>query len=260
MFTSDSFEISVDRSEVKGHLHRPKGGSKKKGQRSVLLCSGFPFDRDDLVELSNQMTTILVDAGVVTATYAPRLADLSDESLCHHRAKHLVEDALAVFEHVAEQPDLDRSRIAVLGYSSAAVVAACLAGRTDQIAGLCLVNPMTVADIVNRLPGPETQRAEQEEPPERAAFVTSVQKLAPLQDVVVYDRPSLVVHGASDRAVAPENSLSYFARLADASQDAEHAFIARGDHAFTTVEGRVACMEMLRAFLTQLPSRSKSAA
>ncbi|MHC4992116.1 MAG: alpha/beta hydrolase family protein [Planctomycetota bacterium] len=245
MTAIEQFELAVDDGQVTGALHRPAGPCPDTGWPTVLLCGGYPMESDDFQALLEQVTTALVDSDLAAATFAPRLSSWDGDDRDAVNGARTVDDASAVYRWLALRDDVDLDRIGVLGYSSAGIVAACLAGRTDRLACLCLLAAATVESIAeHNVPEPEVPEA----------FLESLQKLDPVLHVAIHDCPTLIVHGASDQEVSAENALVYLQRIQNAGHHARHVLIARADHGFTSVEPRLACMDQLMSFFVEMPS------
>jgi pimeloyl-ACP methyl ester carboxylesterase len=161
-----------------------------------------------------------------------------------------VDDAAAVFHGLAVREDLDLDHIGVLGHSLGAIVVACLARRTDQIDRVCLLAPVSAdhvasrlavesaADVATRLGGGSV-------PP---GFFDGLETLTPAEDLAAYDRPTLIMHGAADRAVPPTSSTQYRDAILAAGHDVQHVLVAMGDRDFANETARAACLDRVSRF------------
>jgi dipeptidyl aminopeptidase/acylaminoacyl peptidase len=244
------FEITVDDSSVHGQLAFPD--EVEGAAPCVLVCGGFPVEAGD-GDFPDQAVEALTGVGLAVATFEPRFSTLDERGLDKRRADQTVADATAAFEWLLERPDVDATRVGVLGYSTAAVIAACLAGDHERVASLCLVAPATEDAIVKWMSG--DNGSEEEEPEDLpAALEESVQSLFPIDEAATFDRPTLIVHAAADESVSAEASLRYVERIEAASHQAEYVLVARADHGFNSVESRVACLELLMRFFSGMPA------
>jgi pimeloyl-ACP methyl ester carboxylesterase len=161
-----------------------------------------------------------------------------------------VDDAAAIFHGLALRKELDLHRIGVLGQGLGGIVVSCLARRTDQIARLCLLAPVTTGEVLSRL-GTESEEELAQRlgaPVIPPGFFDGLDSLTPAVDLVTHDRPTLIVHGAADRIVPPESSLAYRDAIASAGRQVEHVLVAMGDHVFSNVSARAACLKQLTSF------------
>ncbi|MHC5005030.1 MAG: alpha/beta hydrolase family protein [Planctomycetota bacterium] len=255
MSEPEPFEIAVDGSTVTGRLQRPDR-ARDAPSATVLLCAPMPIERPIEVvdDLHEQLAEALLDAGIATATYRPRPPSGSGNGV-GSRPQQGIDDASAVFRTLLQRPDVDRDRVGVLGYSTAALVAACLAGRTARfIAGLCFVAPGSVEGILQHAAADEQAPA----PPEE--FVAALRELDPIAAASAHDRPTLIVHGAADRVFPSEVAVAYQRRMQTAGHEARLVLIPRGGHAFSDVETRVACLEQVVGFFTTMARGAVGAA
>ncbi|MFB3138303.1 MAG: alpha/beta hydrolase family protein, partial [Phycisphaerales bacterium] len=156
-----------------------------------------------------------------------------------------VDAASAVFRWMALRDELNLNRIGVLGYSLGGLIAACLSRRTDQIARLCLLAPMTVDQVTEKQAGETTH-----EP--AGQLLGDLASLTPIEDLVVHDRPTLIMHGAADRIVGPEASLAYRRAVELARHKVEHLLVAQADHLFSGAAARSACLDQLTRFFAPM--------
>ena len=256
MARQEAFDVELDGTSVRCRLdfpvEDPKGDAP--ARPVVLLCEGLPANARAR-ELPGQIADALVDAGVAVATIV-RGSDAAAGALL---AVEAIDDAAAVFHGLMLREDVDLRRVGILGHSVGCVVAACLARRTDQIAGLCLLAPCTAAhvaacaaedadsEIASRMGAPEML-------PE---YFEGLDALHPVQDVAVYDRPTLIVHGAADRVAPLAIALEYRQSIEAAGHQVEFIQVALADHFFSSNPARSACLDELTGFFSS--GRTQSA-
>lgn len=110
----------------------------------VILAAGpGPQDRDHLsygLPLFAQLAQSLSQAGYVVVRYDSRGVGRSGGRTESSRLEEYTDDAVSVVNWLRERDDIDRNRIAILGYGENGAIALSAARRTDRIAAVVLVN------------------------------------------------------------------------------------------------------------------------
>lgn len=246
----ESFDVQLDGTAVRCRLDLPALDPKGDPKRlpTVMLCRGLPAQTARAAELPGQITEALVDAGMAVAT----ISSGSDAAPGARLAVESIDDAAAVFHGLVVRDEVDINRVSVLGHSVGCIVAACLARRTDQIARLCLLSPITPAELGAKVAGdPEGETALQlgatEVPP---GYFEGLDALTPFQDLATYDRPTLIVHGAADRLVSLASSLDYTRAVEAAGHNVDFIQVAMADHFYSSMAARAACLDQLARFFS----------
>ncbi len=241
MSTHEEFAVALNGASVGATLQRPEPSDRDQPLAAVLLCHGLGALTAQTAELFDQITDALVEAGLAVATIGKNATD----SCPLPGGVGSVDAASAVFRWMALRDELDLNRIGVLGYSLGGIIAACLSRRTDQIARLCLLAPMTVDQVTEKQAGETTH-----EP--AGQLLGDLASLTPIEDLVVHDRPTLIMHGAADRIVGPEASLAYRRAVELARHKVEHLLVAQADHLFSGAAARSACLDQLTRFFAPM--------
>jgi dienelactone hydrolase len=219
-----TIEIKHDGARVGAVAHPRENGA---AAPVVLVCDDpWTGGATDLVD---EITEGLVASGLAVASLdpSPTLADHLD----------LAADVLAWIE---SSDAVDAARLGLLGCERGAIVAACIAGKTDAIRRLCLLTPMRPADAVGK-PAKSKQARAAADPAE--AVVAEIDTSA---EVARHARPTLIVHGAADKLVPIAAPLAY--REALRGQDVDFELVARGDHEMSDPAARTACVERIAGF------------
>lgn len=263
MSPAASFEIQLEGGIVRGRLYHPVRSESDTDPSSspmpaVLICRGVNVPGEDAHGLFDDLTDALCSAGIAAVLFDHRCADLILEDFDAQCAKRDEEDAAAVLRWIAKRSEIDLERIGLLGFSLGAITASSLAKRHGHITRFCLLAASTAAYVRNRMVkangAPAPINAEQLP----AAFIPSLADVDSPADAAAHARPTLIVHGAADRFVAPEVSLEYLRVLEAAKRPVEHVFIARADHTFTLPETRAACIAKLTAFFGNMSHQHDS--
>lgn len=246
-----SMNVEVAGRVVTGELHLPEAASREQRVPAILACG-------DALDPSAGRATLLEDlardgpaAGLAVALVEharPREAGPAS-------AEDAVDVLSAAFRQIALQSEVDVSRVGVLGHASGALLAACLAGRTDQVARLCLIAPPTTESLRSYLTR-QRKQANGDEPAGAqapSALLESITALDPLEQIAIHDRPTLILHGAADQVTPPEAPQAYVEALEAARRPVEHFLIALADHVFTVRESRQACVDRVLGFFSTMP-------
>lgn len=108
----------------------------------VLVSGSAPTDRDETVAgipIFGQIASALADAGFVVVRYDKRGVGQSGGRAETTTLADYAEDAMAAVKFLRNRPDVDRRRIALLGYGEGGTVATYAASRDGDVAALVLV-------------------------------------------------------------------------------------------------------------------------
>lgn len=126
-----------------GATSTPPTGVTGRAPAVVLVSGPGPQDRDFLthgVPLYAQLAQALSAAGYRVVRYDSRGVGRSGGRAESSRMQEYTDDVLAVVNWLRRRDDVDRNRIAVIGYGDTGPIALSAAGRTNQIAGVALLN------------------------------------------------------------------------------------------------------------------------
>lgn len=111
---------------------------------AVILAGGpGPQDRDYVsygIPLYAQLARSLSAAGYVVLRYDARGMGRSGGRAESSRVEEYTDDVLSIVEWLRRRDDVDRDRIAVVGYGDTGAIALAAARRSDRIAAVALVN------------------------------------------------------------------------------------------------------------------------
>jgi len=209
----------------------------------VILAAGpGPQDRDYLVygvPLYAYLAKALSEAGYMVVRYDARGQGRSGGRAESSRLLEYTEDVLSVVDWLRRRDDVDRDRIAVLGYGDTGPIALSAARRTDRIAAVSVVNSpgrsgrattlerQQLALALTSLPEAERQnrlalqervldavvsgRGWEELPEDvrtqaETPWFKSWLEFDPAEVVRRIEQPLLVVHGALDTEVPPAHA------------------------------------------------------
>lgn len=245
MTLTECFEIELTGRTLLGTLHRPE--RNELGPLPALLICTAPKAGDADDSLVNALIETMIAGQMAVAVYASHPHG-EGESVNGSGWNNAVDDASAAFRWLALHDEVDLTRLGVVGVGGSAVIASCLARRTDQIAGLGLIAPcskcrgIAKAVVDDASPGPGSEA------------------LQPIEDVSHFDRPTLILIAGADTEVPFSESQAYLTALENAEHKVEHFIIARADHAFTDESRRTLCLTQLMRFFREIPALSHAEA
>jgi pimeloyl-ACP methyl ester carboxylesterase len=208
----------------------------------ILVAGPGPQDRDYLaygLPIHAHLAQALSSAGHLVVRYDPRGLGRSGGRAESSRMQEYADDVLSVVDWLRRRDDVDRNRIAIVGYGDAGAVAVSAARRTDRIAAVALINApgrsgrevvlerQRNALALAGLPEPErTNRLVLQERIISAALTGTgwegvpddVRRQAdtpwfrswlafdPAETVRRMTQPLLVIHGALDTEVSPDHA------------------------------------------------------
>jgi uncharacterized protein len=219
------------------NLHLPPQGDSK--LPAVLLLHGFGGSRHEHGGLFLKLASALALAGFAVLRFDFRSCGETGGDSQHISLETQVQDADDAFEHLAQMPEIDSKRIAVLGLSFGGLTAACLAGKRNDVAALVLWEAVfDMKATMKRIYGPTALRAVRARGYMQAGlirlspqFFEHLDKLDIARSVTGYDKPVLVVQGIEDTVVPVDTAFEW--KRTFVLTEPEVALIPEADHAFT---------------------------
>jgi len=215
--------FQVDGQKVVGTLELPEGAAKP---AVILLLHGFKGSRN---ELQIPSLKVGIYARAADAWAAKGLASLridfrgggdSDGSFEDTTISGQVKDALAAVEFLQTEKSIDRTRIALVGWSQGGAVAATVAGRTKRLLrAIALWNPLvSPAGSIEAVFGAEVVRAGLAsggqsitvklpwgtEVALRTAYFEDLFTIDPVAELAKYPGPIFVAVGTKDTVIYPQ--------------------------------------------------------
>ncbi len=219
---------------------KPAEGSRRPA--IVLVSGSAQTDREEMlagIPIFGQLASALADAGFVVVRYDKRGVGQSGGRAETTTLDDYAEDAIAAVKFLQHRPDVDRRRVALLGYGEGGAVAAVAASREGSIAALVLVAaPGLTGDafileqqehLLGLMKVPEADRRAKIELQQRlhqavltgqglenlpadlrrgadTPWFRSFLGFDPAKVLRKSDQPILIVQGGMDREVAPVNA------------------------------------------------------
>lgn len=230
-----------------GVLSRPASGKKK--QPVAIIAHGFngghAFGKNYFATLNSigyQCYTFDFPCG---STYSQ-----SDPNTMNMSIKDEQSDLQAIVKHFRSQPDVDASRIVLIGESQGGLVSALTAAnKPKEISRLILVFPaLCIPDNWNaRYPRlediPDTTRLW--DVPMGRRFFTEICDMKPYEEIGKYKKPVLIIHGDADPIVP----IDYSSRAVKVYKNARLHTIPKAGHGFKPHEMQQS-LEWIKEFLS----------
>ncbi|MCC7145531.1 MAG: alpha/beta fold hydrolase [Phycisphaeraceae bacterium] len=241
---------------IRGMAYLPDHGQGR--HPVVLMLHGLGGNRIEFNNLFELLARHLASLGIAAVAFNFRNTKDSDGELGRMVPSDEVDDAVAVSHWLAAQPFADPDRLALLGISMGGMIAACAVGRVpeDFYRTLVLLNPTDVNNIcriigefrVDRKPGERFTYGANKLHPD---FVRDAHSLRPLQDILRFPYPTLLVQGAEDAAVNPVISDQYADVRRAAGLPIKQVLQEGANHSFTKPEQKEKLFPVVAAWLGQ---------
>ena len=222
------FEVNAQR--LWGMLHLPlEVAQVPKPAPTVLMLHGFTGQRLEPHRLFVLLSRQLAEAGIASLRFDFRGSGESEGTFDEMTVAREVEDAVAAYQFLKARPEVDGSRLGLMGLSMGGLVSALTVAQPDvAFRALCLWAPAYPGSWLAQFPEDVTSeqvraavadpaiRAQMrggipfDEPtglmdfggnPVSAEFIAQMPTLHPFETVKAHDGPALVVHGTADAAV-----------------------------------------------------------
>jgi len=247
-------EFTVDGQTVVGTLALPDGVA---APPAVLLLHGFTGSRDELAipavkeGVFRRAARIWAAQGIASLRIDFRGNGDSGGAFADMTLDGQVKDALAALDYLAGAGEVDKDRLALVGWSMGGAVGAIVAGRTaHRLTSVSLWAPGTnMPASIALLLGPDIVRkglAAGDRPVTaklpwgtevslKQAFFDSLYAIDPVAEIARYKGPLLVAVGTKDTVVFPQPEAGQV--LLDYHDGPEELWVRPMDHAFNAFEG-----------------------
>ncbi|UCC68263.1 MAG: alpha/beta hydrolase [Armatimonadota bacterium] len=232
---------------VVGVLHIPE----RTPAPGVIMCHGFTGHKAETHRLFVGAARDFCQHGLTALRFDFRGSGDSAGEFQEMTVSREIADAEAAFGFLAARPEVNPSRLGVLGLSLGGCVAACLAGREQRVRALALWAPLArVNRLIDRM-APELgshQVLDMQGWALGRPFLDDLHGIDPLKEIEGYHGPSLVVHGTADESVPPSDGSDY--RVALGGRCRLHQ-VQSADHVFSSLTWKAEAIEVTREFLVE---------
>ena len=228
-----------------GMLHLPNGAGPWPG---VVMLHGFTGHRSESHFIFTKQARHLARHGIAALRFDFRGSGESEGEFADVSIEGEISDAAAALDFLQTRPEVDETRLGVLGLSLGGCVAACLAGRDPRIRALVLWSaPANLLSVMAHGAADPTRSVSSHSKGYDIGgliigpgFVQDVMSIQPLEALRRFGGPVFVIHGTGDQTVPPESAQLYF----DALRAEKSLMLVEGaDHTYSSVpwEEQVIC-------------------
>ncbi len=246
-------EFQVDGKKIVGTLNLPDGVTKPP---AILLLHGFTGSRNELEipavkeGIFARAARMWAEKGVASLRIDFMGSGDSEGDYADTTMEGQVKQALAALDFLAAAPEVDKDKLALVGWSMGGAVGSAVAGRTEQeLDAVALWAPGTnMGSAMSFLVGSETMKkgfAAGDGPVEatlpwgakvtlKGPFFQSIYTFDPAAEITGYDGPLLVAVGTKDDVVFPQPAAGQV--LIDYHEGDEELIVWPMDHVFNAFE------------------------
>jgi uncharacterized protein len=229
-----------------GVLHTPEATPAP----GLIMCHGFTGDKSESHRLFVNAARDFAAHGLAVLRFDFRGSGDSAGEFRDMTIATEIDDAQAALDFLASRPEVDPSRLGVLGLSLGGCVAACLAGREpERVKALVLwaavahtketfarvLPPFEGAEVLD-LSGWGLGRA----------FLDDARRRRPLEEVARYPGEALIVHGGEDQTVPVSDAQDYQEVVGARSRV---VIVGGADHTFSHFDWKGQAIAASRDFL-----------
>ena len=215
--TDIDVRIAASGFTLAGTLTTPPAAAERMRSPAVVLVSGSGVDERDAVisdiPIFAQLAGDLANRGFVVLRYDKRGVGQSGGRLETVTLQEYADDVVATVKWLDKRKDVDKRRIAVVGYSEGGAIGMLAAAREKKISALVLVAAPGTRGVDLVL-----------EQQQYSPWYRSLLMFDPAQVMPRIKQPVLIVHGALDKQM-PEHHATRLAELANARKKAPPATV-----------------------------------
>jgi fermentation-respiration switch protein FrsA (DUF1100 family) len=217
----EDLNMKVDGLHILGQLYLPDGPEAP--YPAVILCHGVPSGMVDPTDGGYPLLAKPI-SGAGFAVYTFRFRG-TGESEGNFEIAGWTHDLAAAIDYLSELPEIDKSRLALVGFSAGASVSIYAAARDKRIAAVVgCASPAdfsAISDTDNsQLTVPYFRKIgiirDPDFPPSLEAWLNDFRSINALQSVAdIAPRPLLLVHARGDKVVPVSSAARLFARAGE---------------------------------------------
>lgn len=231
-----SVEIKSKELTLRGMLHIPEKLDKK--IPIVVIYHGFAGNKMGPHFALVKLSRMLEKYGIASVRFDFICSGESDGDFCNMTFTNEIYDANVILDYVKTLDFIERSRIAIFGYSMGGAIASVIAGdRNDEINTLCLLAPAgNIGEIVKKtFIGDKYSNYIDNGCINIEGFLLGKNFMEDIKSIDIFERAarynkkSMIIHSTSDEVVPFDNSRKYKDIYKENSElkvikDANHTF------------------------------------
>jgi dipeptidyl aminopeptidase/acylaminoacyl peptidase len=224
--------------QVVGMWHLP---AQPQRVPAIMMLHGFTGNKQETKRLFVQAARSLASAGIATLRFDFRGCGDSAGEFHEMTVSSMCADARTALAWLANRPEIDPTRIGILGMSLGGMIAALLQHEHAAIKTAVLWCPVTnPRDLIARRATPESQVqmnatgiADQGGWAVGHRFVTEMMAAEPVATLCHAAFPILILHGDADQMVPVEHSIAAVETLRRNGRNVTFKTMAGADHAYS---------------------------
>ena len=223
---------------IAGTLHLPSAPGPHPG---VIFCHGFTGHKAEAHFLFVKAARELAKRGIASLRFDFRGSGESEGEFSEMSPATEIDDARRALHVLAEQPELDATRLGVVGLSMGGLVAACVAGREPSIRSTVLWAAVAERSIMSRLTQENRALLDTQGWMDIGGlklgriFFDNDGKIDPLAEIAGSKSAVLIVHGKADAAVPVDHAEKYLAAVGQPGRKKRKLVLDEADHTFNRV-------------------------
>ena len=215
--------LKVDGLNITGQLYLPDGSTPFP---SVCLCHGIPAERPNPDDKGYpQLAKKICQQGFATFFLNFRGTRNSDGNF---DILGWTRDLKAVIDYLSTLPEIDESRLALLGFSAGAAVSVCVAAQDKRVSSVALCacpaeftfltevdNPTSIIDHFRKI----SIIKDKDFPHSTEEWFSNFRQVSPIEHIAeIAPRPLLLVHGNQDELVDVSHAYKLYDKAGEPKQ------------------------------------------
>ena len=226
---------------IAGTLHVPSAEGPCPG---VIFCHGFTGNRTESHCLFVAASRRLAERGIASLRFDFRGSGESEGEFVEMTPSAEISDARRAFDVLAQQPEVDASRLGIVGLSLGGLVAACAGGAEPGAKSVVLWAAVAdMARAINATYTPENERLFESQGwidmgglKLGRAFSEDMAKHDPASRIAGADSALLIIHGSDDQSVNVEDAEIFYSKAQRPGRNVRKLIIDGADHTFNRVD------------------------
>jgi fermentation-respiration switch protein FrsA (DUF1100 family) len=233
--------VEHEGSRIHGMLHFPKDLSRP--VPAVMLLHGFTGSSTSDNRVLVRQARHLAEVGIAALRFDFRGSGQSEGEFCDMTLSGETSDAVLMFDLLSGRPEIDPSRLGLLGLSMGGAIAGCVLARRDDVRAAVLWAPVAypyelmsrAAAASGRAPDAVSGQVDVWGDSVGSAFLMELPLIQPLDGVLGSTVPLLVLHGSADPTVPVSEGMALFESAAGIRK---FTLVEGADHTFQSLPWR----------------------
>ena len=225
-----------------GMLHLPARSKKK--VPGVVMFHGYKGNKSESHRIFTKTSRVLAEIGIASLRFDFRGQGDSEGDFSTMTIGGEMKDAKAALKFIRQQPEIDTTRIGIVGFSLGAMVASLIVGEDPKIKTTVLWSAVSdLAPLIKARMTPEAWRqlelmgcVDEYGWAVGKRFIDESSSFDPISGLVKTKGHVLLIHGDDDHAVPVQSTLDYSAALKKARKPHFVHIIPGADHTYNSLQ------------------------